>query len=225
MINAKTKTISKPVIFAVAAVFCSLGVFAQVNPDSSNNSFMPQKDRDKQEDRIMEKKENKEQNLERRTIQMCNARKNTIQNRINMYTNTERFHRYRFRQLYQRLEKFIMRVEEMGVVVDLTNIKSYMPILDEKITAIETAHEELIVLLREMAESACDEDKQKFMAMWTEAKPLLEQIRTASTDAREYLQNTIKPELQKIRTALLPMTGDGEPEKETEGMPGEPVEN
>lgn len=155
-----------------------------------------------------------ERTTERETImaKRCDNRGTRIDNKINMFETSEKFHQDQFNRIVTRLENLRTRLAENDYDTttldnDIKGLKDRIAVVDEKFKTLVAKLEEIKALpcptlkptdTTDDTETENDTDKAKFNNSLQEAKDAIKEVRDAANEVRRFFKETVKPDLEKI---------------------------
>lgn len=120
-----------------------------------------------------------------------------IENRTAGFDENKDRHYEAYKNLKDRMEKFLAKLTEKGY--DVTEFKADLTVLNTKIQKFADDYAAYQAKLGETKEYACGHSDGDFKAKLGEARVLLKTVREDSKDIKNYYLNTIKPDLKEIR--------------------------
>lgn len=127
----------------------------------------------------------------------CDKITKAIENRINTFEERRNFHIPAYENIKSRLEKMITKLEALGY--DLTDIKSDVSTLNNKISKLKSDYTAFLNKLNEIKNYACDHTNSEVKIKLTEARTLLKNIKSSDDDIRNYIKNVIKQDILEIK--------------------------
>lgn len=116
------------------------------------------------------------------------------------YENNHKGALQRYQNIKARLQKMITELKAKGA--DTMALEVTAKGLDQKITAVGTAHQEYIKALESSKQYGCGTSEGEFKQAMEEAKLKMQAVRDAVADARLYYQETVRPEIIKLRQQM-----------------------
>lgn len=164
------------------------------------------------ETRIEARQERRENRLEKR----CEQIQSRIETRLNRYENNGSMLETVYGNLNARLERLIERLKNKGA--DTTQLEADFETLKNKINDLLAQHESFMETLEAAAEITCSEVDQENSTetkeKMGEARKVFETIKQKRIEIRDFVKNTIKPDILAIREKLA--EDDDASESETE---------
>jgi hypothetical protein len=105
-----------------------------------------------------------------------------------------------FQSIKTKLDDLIKKLE--GKNIDTATLKAYLAVLDGKIKATKDKHESYVTTLSNTKTSSCGKAEVEFKSSLEQARTELKSVRDSAKDVQDYIQNTIRPEVQKIRDQI-----------------------
>jgi hypothetical protein len=130
-----------------------------------------------------------------------------IENRTKGFDENKDRHYEAYKNLKDRMEKFVAKLTEKGY--DVTELKADLVVLNSKIQKFADDYAAYQAKLGETKDYACGHSDGDFKAKLQEARVILKTVREDSKDIKNYYLNTIKPDLKAIR-AQKPKVFEGE---------------
>jgi hypothetical protein len=173
-------------VFLVLAMAGSAALArAESNATDTNNS-----------DKLTKWEEKKAQISEQR----CKNIETRIETRINRYDNNQNRDVTVYANLKSRLDKLVERLKLRSL--DTSKLETDLKTLDEKIAKAQTDYETFINGLKETQNLACGESQGQFSGKLGEARKVILTVRQDRIDIRNFLRNTIRPDIQALREKL-----------------------
>lgn len=130
-------------------------------------------------------------------IARCPILESKIQVKVGNFDNNKVKHLVVYGQVKERISALADRLSAQGV--DVTALKAYLAVFDQKIQKFSSDYAAYIATLKESQDFVCGKSEGQFRAKWKEAKAALAQVHKDAVDIRTYYAQTLKPELNRIR--------------------------
>jgi chromosome segregation ATPase len=205
------------VFFSMIAI--SLGSFVFAKEDPNVRATTPVREKvlnSGDEKRIQIREEVKTRAVEVR----CTTRETRIQNKIDMYNRSEKFHEAKFQRVYDRLMALVAKLDEKNV--DTSTLKTNLATLKEKIEVLQSKHAALIQALENLKGLECTET-EKLNNSLPEIKSLVEEVRKAAQDIQSFLGTTVKSTLSDLKTELQSLKTEDKPKVENQRNTANPA--
>ncbi len=138
------------------------------------------------------------------TKTMCANAETRIANRITILTNAKTRHQAAYQRGKERYSNLVAKLKDKGY--DTAKLEADLATWNTKILAFSTAFTTHLDALQATQEFECGNSNGAFLESLEDARSKLLTVRTAAIDARSYWLNTIKPDLQAIKSQT-PTTG------------------
>jgi hypothetical protein len=148
--------------------------------------------------------QNQHQNLqdERQqfTEERCKLVNQRINDRLSNFQNKQNVDSTIFGNVYQRLTNLSIRLKSKGL--DTTKLNEDLATLKTKIDKVHTDYVSFIDGLKQTQSSTCGHSQGEFMGKLGAARSILLTVRQDRQDVRNYILNTIKPDIMALRQQL-----------------------
>lgn len=146
---------------------------------------------------IQKKKEEFKAMREKLTEQKCAMIQQRMETRTSRFDNNKERHMSVYKNLKDRIGKFIARAEEKGY--DTTKPKADLKVLDEKINKFAKDYAAHVAKLKETKTLACGHSEGEFRSTLLDARELLKVAHQDAADIRNYYQTVIRPDIRALR--------------------------
>lgn len=130
-------------------------------------------------------------------IARCAILESKIQIKVSNFDNSKVKHLEIYAKVKEKVNVLADRLAAQGV--DVTALKSYLTVYDQKIQKFSDDYAAYVTKLKESQEFVCGKSEGQFRAKWKEAKTALVQVHKDAVDIRTYYAQTLKPELNRIK--------------------------
>ncbi|CAN5680475.1 hypothetical protein BH23PAT1_BH23PAT1_3280 [soil metagenome] len=137
---------------------------------------------------------------QQRIRSVCKPSQGKLQSLKGRITGLETSRTERYGNLVNRLERASDKLQEKDV--DTGQLDAQVSELKTKITTFETALAEYKLVVSDLGEMECVESPDLFKASLEAARDARQQVKQAADEIKAFLQASIKPTLQQIRTQL-----------------------
>jgi len=146
----------------------------------------------------------KASSTEDRVAKICSVVNARLDERIARFDANHERHVTAYRNLKERIVKFIERSAAKGY--DVTDLEADVVALEVKIEKLATDYRAYIAVLRGSREATCGESEGVFRGKLMEARRLLAVVHQDVVDIRNYYQTTIRPDIREIKDQVPDMT-------------------
>ena len=130
----------------------------------------------------------------------CPVIESKIQVKSTNFDNNKIKHLDAYGKVKDRLVVLADKLASKGV--DVSNLKAYLAIFDQKIKKFSDDYAIYIGKLKESQAFVCGKSEGQFRAKLKEAKTAMAQVHKDAVDIRTYYAQTLKPEVNRIRAVL-----------------------
>ncbi len=134
------------------------------------------------------------QAIERR----CAVSETRVTNIVGKYDVAYPVHVRNYQKISQKVKEVITKAQAQGK--DTTKLEAVVKTLDEKITTLDQQVKAVIAQLKVAQQYACGESHGKYVEEIKKARELAQTAHKTMLDVRSYYQNTVRPEIQALRT-------------------------
>lgn len=128
----------------------------------------------------------------------CERLQEKLKEKIEKYQAKVREYKvHKYTNFKDRLHKINQMLNDRGQ--DTTQLEEYMQVFDDKANIYGESLDAFIKKLESANDFVCGESEGKFKGMLDEAKELLRVVRQNGSDVKDYFQNTIRPEVNRLR--------------------------
>lgn len=182
-------------IIAGVISLCVLTVGGRVWAEQNNTYEEREQRQDAREMRIEERQQIREEAKDKFMAGKCEIRTRRLENKIKWLDMMAENHRNRYQRAADRITNLLSRLDEKGA--DTTQLKADLEVLKTKLQVLKDNYDKLVAKIEEDKALPCDTKLPI-----DELQTLRENVRTAAEDVRVYFRDTIKKDLEQIRTQL-----------------------
>lgn len=150
------------------------------------------------EQQRLEIRTEQEERVRERSAEMCKKAEEKVMQHRERYSEYAKNHVERYRHIEDVLESVIARLDASGL--DVTKLTLQLQTMHSMVNELDTVSAEYDSQLVSAESLDCDEDGQMFKESLDEAKASLEDVKAQRDAIREYVTNTIRTELQALKT-------------------------
>lgn len=125
----------------------------------------------------------------------CALKKARIDNKVNSLENSHRFHIEKYQRIHDRLANLITKLNSQNI--NTSKLSADLEILKTKLAYLNNRQQALVDKLNELSEAPCDATTPKNNSL-SELQPILTEIRIAAQDVKNYIIQTIQPDLKEL---------------------------
>lgn len=147
-------------------------------------------------------KENLTNQIQTAKIARCEIITTKIETATARFENNKKRHVEQYQKTVDNTKALISKLESEQPSVDLTALKANLQTLQDKVTKFATDYKAYIDQLNLTKNYACGNSEGEFKAALKEARAKLKIVRADTLDTRNYIQTTLRPEIQKVRDQI-----------------------
>lgn len=147
-----------------------------------------------------ERQEARQEKIQERLENRCEKIQNRIGNRINKYDEGKISTENVYKRLKTRIGNLVTKLENNGI--DASKLKNDLSTLNEKIEKVASDYGVFVAALKETKNYACGESQGQFRNKLQESRKLLGTVKQDRKETREYVVNTIIPDIKSLREQL-----------------------
>lgn len=152
------------------------------------------------EERQEIRQENREQARQDFIENRCERVKDRVQRRVDRYKQRRDFYVERYNNIQSILTNIANTFEAQGY--DVSDLRSQLITLDNLIIEFRNNNKQAFEALITSGDFACAENREQFEQNVSLAKEFLAEVRAGAKEIRDYVQGTIRPELQDLREEI-----------------------
>lgn len=130
----------------------------------------------------------------------CKNIESRIEAKLNKYENGNVSVEDAHKRLRERIRNMITRLENNGI--DAEKLKTDLATLEQNIEQVAASYGTFVAALKESQTYACGESQGQFRIKLQEAKRLMINVRTERKETRNFVVNTIIPDIKNLREQI-----------------------
>lgn len=130
----------------------------------------------------------------------CEKINSNVEKIISNYDEKVAKHIEKYQNIVIKVETAVNRIEEKGI--DVTMIRSQLETLNQMILNMHQNREQYINTLRDSQNYICGESEGEFKNRIQTARTELNLVKNNAEEIKNYMENTIRPELLRLREQL-----------------------
>lgn len=158
------------------------------------------------------KKDEMQAKRDERVEEKCKNTENRVQTRLKRYENNRRMYENVYGKAQIRFNRLVNLFKENGL--DTTTLEKDLATLEEKTQTLYQNHERFMEQLRASQQLACGESDGQFKTKLGEARKVDQTVRQSRLEVKNFIQNTVRKDIQALRAQLEAQTGQEEQETE-----------
>jgi chromosome segregation ATPase len=200
------KSMTKKVFAVIVTFLVAAPAFAVVQGNASSTASQGSAAADRQQavqDIKSQRQDLAEQRKELNAQQQemiqnrCEFIANRIQNRISAYEQNQNARSESYKNIRTRVQSIANRLKSDGY--DTSQLETDLATLSDKIENISDDYATFISGLKNTQGAECGKSKGEFANRYMNARSAMLSVREGILDAKTFIQDTIRPDIQKIR--------------------------